>query len=95
MPGPTAYLHGNHDPCAACELRREMQDTAPIIRDEIPCNVCGGKGYLPLSSAEIVRRTVEEARRIYWPQVEARRRSIGNQSYQPQDAVQHFTKGGR
>ncbi len=95
MPGPTAYLHGNHDPCAACELRREMQDTAPVTREAIPCNVCGGKGYLPLSSAEIVQRTAEEARRIYWPQVEARRRSIENQSYQLQDAVQHFTKGGR
>lgn len=72
MPGPTANLHGNHDPCAACELRREMQDTAPVTREAIPCNVCGGKGYLPLSSAEIVRRTVEEARRIYWPQFESR-----------------------
>lgn len=72
MTGPTPYLHGNCDPCAACELRREMQDTAPIIRAPIPCNVCGGRGYLPLSAAEIVRRTVIEARRIYWPMVAER-----------------------
>lgn len=63
MPDPT--LHGNDDPCAACELRREHHDT-------IPCNVCGGTGGLPLSTAEIVRRTVDEARRIYWPAVAAR-----------------------
>lgn len=70
MPDPT--LHGNHDPCPACELRREMQDTAPIVREAIPCNVCKGVGFLPLDSAEIVRRTVEEARRIYWPEWERR-----------------------
>ena len=63
----TPYLHGNHDPCPACALRREMQDTAPIVRPEVPCNVFGGAGYLTLSDAEIVRRTVEEARRTYWP----------------------------
>ena len=63
----TPYLHGNHDTCPACALRREMQDNAPMIRPEVPCNVCGGAGYLTLSDAEIVRRTVEEARRIYWP----------------------------
>jgi hypothetical protein len=72
MPPPTPYLHGNHDPCAACELRREMQDTRQVYRDPIPCNVCDGKGYLPLSQAEIVRRTVEEARRIYWPEFDRR-----------------------
>lgn len=60
----THCLHGNHDPCAACELRRELQDTAPVIRDPIPCNVCGGSGYLPLTDAEIVRRTVAEAQAI-------------------------------
>lgn len=63
----TPYLHGNHDLCPACALRREMQDTSTIHRPEVPCNVCGGEGYLTLSDAEIVRRTVEEARRIYWP----------------------------
>lgn len=68
----THSLHGNHDPCAACELRRELQNTAPVIRDPIPCNVCGGSGYLPLTDAEIVRRTVAEARRIYWPEFDRR-----------------------
>jgi len=64
----TPYLYGNHDPCPACALRREMEDNTPIDRAEVPCNVCGGAGYLTLSDAEIVRRTVEEARRIYWPE---------------------------
>jgi len=48
-------------------LWREAEDTAPILRDPIPCNTCGGTGYLPLSDAEIVARMVEEARRHYWP----------------------------
>lgn len=72
-----------------------MQDTAPVIRDVIPCNVCGGLGYLPLSSAEIVRRTVEEARRLYWPQVEARRSSIEHMRMQLKDAAELFAKGKR
>lgn len=72
MTQPTAYLHGNHDPCPACEMRREMQDTRAIDREATPCNVCAGLGYLPLDTAEIVRRTVEEARRVYWPEVERR-----------------------
>lgn len=63
----TAYLHGNCDPCAACELRRETADTGPVFREDLPCNACGGLGYLSLSDAEIVRRTVIEARRCYWP----------------------------
>jgi len=65
---PTPYLCGNNEPCAGCMLRREVQDTTPVLRPRIPCNVCRGLGYLPLSDAEIVRRTVEEARRIYWPE---------------------------
>jgi hypothetical protein len=65
MTDPT--LHGNHDPCPACELRREVQDTTPIFRDAWLCNVCHGSGFLQLSDIEIVRRTVEEARRFYWP----------------------------
>lgn len=63
----TAYLHGNHDSCPACALRRETIDTGRIWRPEVPCNQCGGLGYLSLSEAEIVRRTVEEAWRLYWP----------------------------
>lgn len=70
MPDPD--LHGNHDPCPACALRRELMDTAPITRAEIPCNVCKGVGWLPLSAAEICRRTCKEARRIYWPEFERR-----------------------
>jgi hypothetical protein len=65
-------LHGNCEPCPACELRRETIDTAAIIRPVIQCQVCNGTGLLPLSDVEIVRRTCEEARRIYWPQFEAR-----------------------
>lgn len=68
----TPYLHGNHEPCPACEMRREVQDTRPALRKAIPCNVCGGRGYLPLPDAEIVRRTCIEARRLYWPQFEER-----------------------
>lgn len=72
-------LKGNNTPCPACALRRELQDTAPIIRDPIPCNVCDGIGLLRLADAEIVRRTVEEARRLYWPLVEARWRGAREQ----------------
>ena len=43
-----------------------------ILRPKIECQVCDGTGLLPLPTAEIVRRTCEEARRIYWPQFEAR-----------------------
>ena len=62
----TPYLHGNHDPCPACEKRREQAD-APTGR-LIYCSTCGGSGLQPLSDAEIVRRTCIEARRLYWPQ---------------------------
>lgn len=65
-------LHGNGYPCPACELRREAENKSAITRPDVPCNVCRGIGRLPYSDAEIVRRTVEEARRIYWPMVEAR-----------------------
>lgn len=65
-------LHGNHDPCDACALRREALGAVPIPYGEIKCNVCGDKGYIPLSDAEIVRRTVEEARRLHWPAFEKR-----------------------
>lgn len=73
MPDPD--LHGNHDPCPACDLRREARGRVPIAHGEIECNVCQGTGYLPLDTAEIVRRTCEEARRIYWPAFEARTRA--------------------
>lgn len=48
-----------------------MVDTSRINRPDVPCNVCQGTGFLPLTEAEIVRRTVEEARRIYWPKKKA------------------------
>lgn len=69
---PDHTLYGNHDPCPACELRRETVDTGPINRPEVPCNVCGGVGLLPLDTAEIVRRTVAEACRTYWPAFDRR-----------------------
>jgi hypothetical protein len=62
-----AALHGNGEPCEACALRRELQDLASLEREPVPCNVCKGSGRVPIPDAEIVRRTVEEARRIYWP----------------------------
>lgn len=70
MPDPD--LHGNHDACPACALRRETQGAVPIDHGSIACNRCGGKGYLPLAPAEIVRRTVAEARRLRWPDLHAR-----------------------
>lgn len=63
----TLELHGNHDPCPACEMRRDAEDKAEILRPDIPCNVCKGSGFLPLGDAEICRCTVAEARLIYWP----------------------------
>lgn len=65
-------LHGNHDACPACEMRRAAVDTRRFIRPAIPCNVCRGVGFLPLPDAEIVRRTCDEARRIYWPEFDRR-----------------------
>ena len=69
---PDHTLHGNNERCPACELRQEAVDRSMILRPKIECQVCDGTGLLPLSTAEIVRRTCEEARRIYWPQFEAR-----------------------
>ncbi len=66
----THHLHGNNEPCPACSLRREVMDAAPIVRDAVPCNVCGGVGFLPLSDAVIVQRTCDEARRLFWPERE-------------------------
>lgn len=70
-------LHGNHDRCLACALQREARGPVPIRYGEIACNVCGGKGYIPLSDEEIVRRTAEEACRIYWPAFNARLQAAG------------------
>lgn len=67
-----ATLHGNGEACPACALRREVEDQGAILRPHVPCNVCGGVGRLGFGDAEICRRTVEEAWRIYWPEVERR-----------------------
>ena len=60
-------LHGDGYACPACALWREVEDTGAVLRPDVPCNVCGGVGRLCYSEAGIVRRTVEEARRVYWP----------------------------
>lgn len=65
-----ATLHGNGEACPACTLRREVQDHGVLLRPDVPCNVCGGLGRLGFTAAEVCRRTVEEARRCYWPKVE-------------------------
>ena len=67
----TPYLCGNSEPCPACELRREVV-ARQVMRPLTPCNVCAGLGYLQFSDAEIVQRTVDEARRLYWPAFECR-----------------------
>jgi hypothetical protein len=68
----TPYLHGNCEPCPACELQREAAAKARFLRDSPSCNRCKGKGYLPLSDRQIVARMVAEARAHYWPEVLAR-----------------------
>lgn len=65
-------LHGNGEACPACQLRREAEDKGAVIRPDTPCNVCHGTGRLAFSEAEIVARTVAEARRIYWPAFDRR-----------------------
>lgn len=70
MADPT--LHGNGYACPACEMRREVEDMRAVLRPAVPCNVCAGTGRLGYSDAEIVRRTVEVARRLYWPEFDRR-----------------------
>lgn len=69
---PTPYLKGNCDPCDACALRREAAIQVRISLRDVPCNVCNGVVYLPLDTAEIVRRTCDEARRLHWPDFDQR-----------------------
>lgn len=83
---PTPYLKGNCDPCDACALRREAALQVRISLKDIPCNVCKGVGYLPLDAAEIVRRTCEEARRLYWPAFDQRVQDTSSQTGTPPDA---------
>ena len=69
---PDASLHGNGYACPACELRRDAEDRGAVLRPVAPCNVCKGSGRIGHGAAEICARTVEEARRIYWPEFERR-----------------------
>lgn len=74
---PDFTLHGNHDPCAACELRREAIFAEAGRRVPIPfgmaeCNHCGGTGMIRLTARQIIDRTVKEARRLHWPAFDER-----------------------
>lgn len=61
----TPYLCGNSQPCPACALQRAAF-AALILRPELRCNLCSGRGYLPLSGAAIVAAMVAEARAWHW-----------------------------
>lgn len=73
-------LCGNCEPCDACALRREglapqSNGYGPITDQRhiyVECNECGGHGLKPILPAEIIRRTCEEARRLYWPAFDRR-----------------------
>lgn len=41
---PDETLHGNHDPCPACELQRQEQDLAPIDRERSAIALLGVSG---------------------------------------------------
>ena len=70
MPDPT--LHGNGEPCPACGLRREGEDTSEVLRPELPCNLCGGTGRVALLIEEIIARHAAWAREHYWPAFDRR-----------------------
>lgn len=63
-------LHDNGAPCPACELRRESRD--PMDPSPIPCNTCGGNGRMGHTVHQVVGRSVEWARKHYWPERERR-----------------------
>ena len=74
---PDFTLHGNHDPCPACALRREALAEAgggpvPIPFGQVECNNCGGTGMIKLTEREIIARTVKEAIRLHWPAFDER-----------------------
>lgn len=74
---PDLTLHGNHDPCPACALRREavfaeQGGAVPIAFGEIACNNCGGTGFIALTARQITARMAEEACRTYWPAFDER-----------------------
>lgn len=70
MPDPA--LHGNGEPCPACALRREAEDTSAVLRRETPCNACGGTGRIALPVDAIIARHVAWARAHYWPAFDRR-----------------------
>ena len=65
-------LHGNGTACPACELRRESEDRGAVVRPDVPCNVFGGTGRVRIADIEIIRRTCDEARRLYWSEFDRR-----------------------
>lgn len=74
---PDFTLHGNHDPCPACALRREAifakaGGAVSIYFDQVPCNQCGGTGMIALTSAEITARMAEDGRLHHWPAFDER-----------------------
>lgn len=65
-------LHGNCERCPACAIRREALDLAGFDDRFLACNRCAGYGLIPIPVAQIIARAAEEARRSYWPALEAR-----------------------
>lgn len=68
------FLHGNGKACPACALRREAEDTAAVLRPDVPCNFCGGTGRIALSPAEIITAACAWAAAHYWPEFDRRNR---------------------
>lgn len=74
---PDFTLHGNHDPCPACALRREAVfagagGPVPIPFGKIARNNCGGTGMIKLTARQITARMAKEARRVHWPAFDER-----------------------
>ena len=70
MADPT--LDGNGEPCPACALRRQDEDTTAVLRPAVPCNHCGGIARVALPIEQIVAAHVAWARAHYWPEFERR-----------------------
>ena len=70
MADPT--LHGNGEPCPACALRREGEDTTAVLRPEVPCNACGGTGRAGFTDEMIIAAAAAWAREHYWPAFDRR-----------------------
>lgn len=65
-------LHENGEPCPACALRREDEDTTAVLRAAVPCNICGGVGRVAIPDRNIIAAAIAWARVHYWPAFEAR-----------------------